>query len=147
MKVKIKREVYTPTSTIGRLYINDQFECYTLEDVVRKPGVKVWGATAIPSGAYKLDINYSQRFKRQLPQLLNVPNFSGIRIHSGNTDKDTDGCILVGTSKDKNFIGGSRNAFGLLFTKLQKALQSGDSVTVVIEDTEEAPKLAKKATK
>lgn len=134
MKIEIKRDTYTKTSTIGKLYIDGVFECYTLEDVSRANGQKVWGATAIPSGAYKLVVNLSQRFGTRLPLLLDVPNFSGIRIHAGNTAKDTHGCILVGSTRDKDFIGGSRNALAALLKKINKAIEKKESATVTIVD-------------
>jgi hypothetical protein len=95
------------------------FECFTLEDAERP--VKIKAETAIPKGTYKVIINESNRFKRLLPLLLNVPNFEGVRIHSGNTNHDTEGCILVGQSRNKEYIGQSRKAFEKLFKKMQKA--------------------------
>jgi len=83
MKIEVIRHTFTERSTIGSLYLNGKFECYTLEDVVRV-GEKVPGATAIPEGIYPVQITFSNRFKRDLPLLLNVPNFDGIRIHTGN---------------------------------------------------------------
>jgi hypothetical protein len=77
--------------------------------------------TAIPAGTYEVVINFSERFRRPLPLLLNVPNFTGVRIHPGNTDEDTEGCILVGKAKQPDLIGESRVAFEGLFTKLQDA--------------------------
>jgi len=124
MKLEVKRKIFTDKSTIGELYIDGVFECYTLEDVVRK-GPKVHSATAIPTGTYKVIVNMSNRFKRLLPLLLNVPEFEGVRIHSGNTDADTEGCILLGQTKGVNIITNSRVAFDKFFNKIkdQKDLQ------------------------
>lgn len=119
MKIEIKRLYKTKLSTIGELSIDGIFECYTLEDVERK--VKVPCETAIPIGTYNVEISLSNRIKKLLPLLKDVPGFTGIRIHSGNTNHDTEGCILVGTTKGKNYIGNSRIAFNRLFKKMQKA--------------------------
>jgi hypothetical protein len=132
MKIKVTREVFTGKSTIGSLYVNGIFECYTLEDVVRPNGTKVFGETAIPKGVYKVIVDMSNRFKRMLPHILGVPQFDGIRIHPGNTDKDTHGCILVGTTRQKDFIGNSRLAFDALFAKIQSAIQKGEEITIEI---------------
>jgi hypothetical protein len=132
MKLKVLREEFSEHSTIGKLYVNGIFECYTLEDVVRPDGVKVFGETAIPRGIYKVIVDLSNRFKRLLPLLIGVSQFEGIRIHPGNTDKDTHGCILVGTSKQKDFIGNSRGAFNSFFPKLQAAIAKGEEVTIEI---------------
>ena len=86
-------------TTLGELFINNQFFCYTLEDKIRD--VKIKHETCIPAGTYEVIMNYSDRFKRPLPLLLNVPNFVGIRIHAGNSKLDTSGCLLLG-SKVKN---------------------------------------------
>lgn len=118
MELLLKRLHKTSNSTIGELYVNGVFECYTLEDVER--AVKIKNETAIAKGKYKVVITYSNRFKRDLPLLLNVPNFEGVRIHSGNTNHDTEGCILVGLTRSKDFIGNSRKAFAKLFDKLKK---------------------------
>jgi len=88
-----------------------------LEDTERK--VKIKGETAIPKGTYKVIINESNRFKRLLPLLIDVPDFEGVRIHSGNSNHDTEGCILVGQTRNKNYIGQSRKAFDKLFKKMQ----------------------------
>ncbi len=119
MKIEIKRIHRTENSTIGELLVDGIWECYTLEDVERP--VKIKNETAISRGTYKVIINKSNRFKRLLPLLLNVPNFEGVRIHSGNTNHDTEGCILVGRTRSKDFIGQSRKAFDSLFAKMQKA--------------------------
>jgi hypothetical protein len=119
----ITRRTYTRNSTIGDLYIDGQYFCHTLEDTILD--VKIAGVTAIPYGRYEVIINFSNRFQRPMPLLLNVPGFLGIRIHSGNTDEDTEGCILVGFTEAENFIGNSKSAFSQLFSKIQTALKQG----------------------
>ena len=121
MHLKVQRSVFTNRSTIGELFVDGAFECFTLEDVVRP--VKVPGMTAIAEGVYVLSVSFSSRFKRLLPELHDVPNFTGIRIHPGNTDADTEGCILVGQTRSQDFVGGSRAAFTKLFTRIQDAAQ------------------------
>jgi hypothetical protein len=119
MVITIKRLYKTDTSVVGELLVNGVWECFTLEDVERP--VKIKGETAIPKGTYRVIINESNRFKRQLPLLLDVPGFEGVRIHSGNSNHDTEGCILVGQTRNKNYIGQSRKAFDKLFKKMQAA--------------------------
>jgi hypothetical protein len=121
MELQLARTTFTDQSTIGELRINRNHECFTLEDVVRP--VKLPGITAIPTGNYEVVITYSERFGRPMPLLLKVPDFDGVRMHWGNTDKNTDGCILVGQTKLRDFIGASRAAFDALFVKLNGAAQ------------------------
>ena len=126
--------------TIGTLYLNGIFECFTLEDIVREiKGVpveqwKIPHVTAIPSGKRKVIIDMSNRFKRLLPLVVDVPGFEGIRIHPGNTDVDTEGCILPAlmVSPDKNSVTNSRKAFDNLFAKMQKAFNAGESITLEV---------------
>ena len=129
MQLKLIRNVFTDNSTIGELSVDGVFECFTLEDVVRP--VKIKGETAIPAGTYEIEINMSPHFKKLLPELLDVPNFEGVRIHSGNKPEDTEGCILVGQTKGKDFVFSSVAAFGPLFQKIQDALD-GDKVFIEI---------------
>ena len=119
MELHVKRTDFSEQSTIGEMRVDGKFECYTLEDKVRP--VKIKGKTAIPAGRYEVIINFSQRFQRQLPLLLKVPDFEGVRIHPGNTAANTEGCILVGETKDENFVGHSRLSFDRLFEKLKAA--------------------------
>ncbi|MCB4811708.1 DUF5675 family protein [Methylovorus menthalis] len=141
MKIFIARqkmEGFTP----GRLYIDGDLECFTLEDQFRESegwlidSWKIHGKTAIPRGTYQVVITYSNRFKRQLPLLLDVPGFEGIRIHTGNTTADTEGCILVGAD-DGNWqdawLGSSKIAFNKLFPKIQMALGRGEKVWLTVE--------------
>ncbi|WP_044003040.1 DUF5675 family protein [Hymenobacter swuensis] len=133
MHLTLKRTTFTTESTIGKLSIEGKFECYVLEDVVRKPGAgKVWGKTAIPAGTYPVTITYSNRFRRLMPLLSGVKGFEGIRIHSGNTAADTEGCLLVGTSQAKDFVGNSRAAYAVLYNKLKTSIDAGDGVTITI---------------
>jgi hypothetical protein len=119
MNINLKRKIFTDDSTIGEMYIDGEFFCFTLEDKVRLK--KIQNVTAIPAGRYEVVINFSNRFKRYMPLLLNVPNYSGIRIHSGNTSKHTEGCILVGDIFTKDFIGNSRKTFLALMKRLRSA--------------------------
>ena len=130
MDLLLTRDILNDTASLGRLEVDRVFECYTLEDAVR--AVKIPGRTAIPAGEYEVVINFSTRFQRAMPQLLNVPGFTGIRIHSGNTDADTEGCILVGAGRDGNQLQQSRVAYGALFAKLQTAREHGDPIRIRI---------------
>lgn len=126
LNLEVVRFNFTPLSTIGKLYVNGVFECYTLEDCVRDK--KIYGITAIPTGTYKVILNLSNRFKRVLPLLIDVPNFEGVRIHNGNYSTDTDGCILVGETISKDMVGNSRSAM----EKLMKKLVAAKSITITV---------------
>jgi len=120
MLIEVKRFEFKDTHTLGKLYINGSYECFTLEDAVRN-GTKVLGKTAIPIGTYKLIIDASVRFKQDMPHILDVPDFTGVRIHAGNTSADTDGCILLGSTwAGKDFIGNSKIAYKKFFDKLKQ---------------------------
>jgi|SRR5688572_16260844 len=122
MELKLIRETFTQDSTIGKLYINGVFHCYTLEDRVRDKKIK--HITAIPTGRYEIVLTYSNRFKQLMPLLLNVLNYLGVRIHWGNYSKDTDGCILVGSTKGVNMIGNSVGQYKKLMSILLKAIKT-----------------------
>ena len=131
MKLVLERLQMDPAVTIGSLSVDGEFECWTLEDTVRE-GPKVPGQTAIPYGLYGVDITYSPHFARELPLLVGVPNFAGVRIHPGNTAADTEGCILVGLDRGAASIGRSRDAFHALFPKIQQAHNDGQLVTIEV---------------
>lgn len=108
MKLLLKRIALRESYTIGRLYVDGKYFCDVIEDKVRdtnKNGVfdgaekKVYGETAIPYGTYPVTVSYSPKFKRELPLLEGVPYFEGIRIHRGNSAKDSAGCLIVGENK------------------------------------------------
>lgn len=130
MNLLLKREPSSQYSTLGTLYLDGQLFCFTLEDVVRD--VKIPGETAIPAGKYEVILSFSHRFQRTLPELLNVSNYKGVRIHPGNRAVDTEGCILVGLSKDRDYIKSSRQAFAKLYLRIQEAVNKGDKVFIEI---------------
>jgi hypothetical protein len=123
MRLELIRKEFTEISTIGDLLIDGKFYCYTLEDMYREKKIK--GVTAIPYGRYEVIINFSNRFKKPMPLLLNVKGFDGIRIHSLNTSDQTEGCIGVGFTKSKDFIGNSKSAFNQFMPKLRTGLKQG----------------------
>lgn len=119
MILLVTRFFFNDKCTIGHLSIDGiDSGFFTLEPKVQEP--KVVGHTAIPVGQYKVIIDWSDHFQKDLPHILDVPNFEGVRIHPGNTDSDTEGCILVGSSWNGNdFIGSSRDAFESVFEKIK----------------------------
>ena len=114
MKLLLRRKFKGPQYTIGDLSINGVFFCNVIEDGVRPVGVKVYGETAIPFGTYQVVMRYSPKFKKVLPLLLDVPMFDGIRIHSGNTQSDSLGCLIVGENKVKGRVINSRKTMDKL---------------------------------
>jgi hypothetical protein len=123
MELKLTRTRKTPTFTGGTLTIGDE-SFFTCEDAERP--VKVAGETAIPKGRYKVVITFSQRFQKHLPLLLDVPNFTGIRIHAGNDHTMTQGCVLLGLTELYNGVGDSRRAMTKFMPLLRSALKEGD---------------------
>lgn len=135
MKLRIERGAPGASSTIGKLYVDGVFFAYTLEDIDRQlesGGKKIQGETAIPRGSYKVIIDFSNRFQKQMMHILNVPGFEGIRIHAGNTDKDTEGCILLGKVRSDNAVFNSREAVNALFDKVRAALSAGQEVNLEV---------------
>ena len=116
MNLTLKRLNLTPNYTEGELYVNNVYFCKTLEDANRdlnKNGQfdnsekKVYGETCIPYGKYKVILSYSPKFKRELPEILEVPDFQGIRIHRGNKISDTLGCVLCGEKVKNGYLSNS----------------------------------------
>ena len=129
MRLVVNRIFKGKDYTIGKLYINGQYLCDTLEDVVRPIEEKVYGKTAIPEGTYTIVLTMSNRFKKILPLLLQVPKFEGVRIHSGNTAADTEGCILVGKNKEKGKVLESRAVFAQLMKRLE-SVENKETITI-----------------
>lgn len=138
MLLEVKRQPSADGCTLGSLYVDGVFECFTLEDVIREipeRAVATWkvaGETAIPAGTYKLNVSVSARFNKPLPLLMDVPGFDGVRIHSGNVAGDTEGCILVGQRCGQACVLDSRKAFNAVFSKIRAAIDRGDPVQIRI---------------
>jgi hypothetical protein len=140
MKIKLNR-AYLPEYTVGKMFIDGVYFCDTFEDVNRdlnKDGdltdvgeSKVYGKTCIPVGTYKVIVNMSNRFKRLLPLLINVPSFDGIRIHNGIDETSSSGCIIVGKNTIVGQLTDSRKYMNLLTDKITLAQKSG-AVTIEI---------------
>lgn len=144
MDLKIIRKYKKQNYTIGKLYINNQYFCDTLEDTERGltstmpleeiKKIKVKGETAIPSGTYQVLYTYSPKFKRMLPLINNVKGFEGIRIHSGNTAKDSLGCVLLGFNKEKGKVLQSRDTCNSFYKIIEDAItKRGEAITLKIE--------------
>lgn len=141
MKLTLKRIALRSTYTIGRLYVDGNYFCDTLEDTVRdlnKNGKfdngekKVYAKTAIPYGTYEIKWTYSPRFKKYTPQLMNVPSFAGIRIHAGNSSTDTEGCLLLGENKKVGMVLNSRATINKFYPLIKEACSKG-KVTIEIK--------------
>lgn len=134
MKLRVERLWKKPAYTVGRLFVDGKFFCNTLEDTVRDLSneKKVYGKTAIPYGEYKVVYNWSPKFGRNLPRLLNVPAFEGILIHPGNTADDSAGCILVGRNTEVGRLTESRYTSDKLNVLIGDAQRGGESITIEI---------------
>ena len=122
MKIKVDRIYKGESYTIGKMYLNGEYFCDTLEDAIRP--VKIPNETAIPAGIYKVEVIYSPRFKRNLPLLVDVPNYTGIRIHNGSNKDHTSGCILVGFNTSKGILSDSRKISDKLTNLLESLSES-----------------------
>lgn len=140
MEMKLVRVEFYESNTIGKLYLDGKFECFTLEDRDRLgEGLpKLYGKTAIPVGTYRVTLELSPRFKLLLPRLHNVPQFEGVLIHPGNKAEDTEGCILVGKTEKDTWIESSKLAFGPLLEKL-KQTQGSIHLAIVREPQQISP--------
>lgn len=130
MNLRLVREPSSLGATMGVLFVNGAYECFTLEDQLRPDG-KIAGETAIPSGRYQIKLTFSNRFQRIMPELLNVPNFTGVRLHAGNTTADTQGCPLVGADRGVAMVLRSRFAFAHLMAQLEQAT---DDIWITVEN-------------
>lgn len=110
--------------TLGTLYANGMPFGYTVEDEVRPFGAKVYGRTAIPSGSYRVENSYSPRFKKILPAVLDVPGFSGIRIHGGNKSEDSLGCIILGAVRTKDGVAQCKDIVQRLIRRIAESNQT-----------------------
>jgi len=142
MRIRLHRKYLSPDYTIGDLFIDGLLLCQTIEDKVRDTNTdgdlddegeeKVFGETAIPYGRYNMDLTMSPKFKRLLPIILNVPHFTGIRVHRGNTAKDSHGCILPGENKEKGKVLNSTKYELLIVERMLKAIRNNEEMTIEI---------------
>jgi hypothetical protein len=127
-------------ATVSEMFMDGVHECFVLEDEIREvPGVpvakwKVPGKSAIPAGKYRVVLTMSNRFKKVLPELLEVPGFSGVRIHAGNDKDDTEGCLLVGQERGSETVTRSRDAMVELMAALTGVIEQGESVWIEIKN-------------
>lgn len=140
MTIRVIREPSINGTTFGVVFVDDRFFSFSLEDQIRERSGqpvarwKVPGQTAIPSGRYRVVYTRSQRFGRLLPELLDVPGFSGVRLHSGNVASETDGCLLLGAQRDGVRLSESRKACEQFNLALQAAVTRGESAWVLVEN-------------
>lgn len=135
MKLILRRVKFYDSSTIGRLYLDDEFICWTLEDKTRDictdatleeiAEVKIPKHTAIPYGTYEIRMTYSNRFKRIMPILIDVPGFEGIRIHSANRASQLEGCIAPGLVNEGEAVLNSRIATANVYRIINEQLERG----------------------
>lgn len=141
----LKRIAFKPTYTIGRLSESGAYFCDTLEDPVRDlkdlngdgdfddaGEGKIYGKTAIPEGTYEIVMTFSPKFNKIMPLLVNVPGYSGIRMHSGRKPEHTEGCILTGKNKIVGELVDSPLWTSMLYETLQKYIDSGYHVYITI---------------
>lgn len=137
--VQVRNRFFDDT-TIGTLVVESDGRswlfCETLEDADRYleqfPERKVYGASAIPRGEREVADTFSDRFQKNTLQLLNVPGFSGIRIHAGNSHVDTEGCIILGSYDGGRRVTGSRDMVDALYGLVSRRLAEGERVTWII---------------
>ena len=136
-RLKLVRRFQGPHYTIGSLYWENNYLCDTLEDTVRnlaQGGVKITDQTAIPFGTYPVELTMSPKFRRLLPIVLYVPQFTGIRIHRGNRAQDTSGCILPGENKVKGKVLHSTKYEMKIIELIYQAIRDGYQVEIEITE-------------
>lgn len=141
MKLELKRIALKSNYTIGKLFINGTYYCDTIEDKVidlNKNGkfddglTKVMHQTAIPYGTFKVVVNHSPKFNRELPRLLDVPYFEGILIHNGSDQNSSSGCIIVGENKTVGKVTNSTFYMNNLTARIKDAQNKGETTTITI---------------
>lgn len=138
MEIKVIRTILTNEYTVGELYIDGVFYCHTIEDryrKIQKKEDKIYGVTAIPCGSYPVVLDFSSKYSKMMPHILDVPYFSGIRIHSGNSDEDSLGCIIVGNyvpGVAGGWVANSKITYNKVFAKLKGASDKGERIFITI---------------
>lgn len=137
MNILMRRFFSNDTDTLGLMFIDSRFACFTLEDAYHEQ--KIYGKTRIPAGAYLLEVRNSPKFKRPMIYLVDVPNYIDVMIHMGNKSEDTDGCILVGNlchfnNQQADMIQESNLALDRIQPVIMEAIKKGDQVVLEIRD-------------
>lgn len=139
MKILLERILLLPERSLSEWSIAGAHECYGCEDTTRAPGApKIFGKTAIPLGTYEVIINKSERFSKLaghdvfMPLLVGVPGFEGVRIHPGNTEVDTEGCLLPGMTYDEKGVYHSQDAYHRLLPKIQAAWDIKEKIYIEV---------------
>lgn len=136
MNIDLIRDTKDPTKTFGKMFIDGKYLGETLEDadrILEDGGEKIDGQTAIPRGRYKVTVTYSNRFKKPMPYLHDVPDFDGVRIHGGNTEEDTHGCPLLGNIRTKDGIAQCSGANERLMHLLESCEDRGEDVWITVK--------------
>ena len=136
IKCLLKRDVMVPGYTLGRLFVEGKMYGFTCEDEDRKleaGGQKIPGQTAIPRGTYRLTVTMSNRFKKLMPLIQDVPGFEGIRIHGGNNAYSTQGCPLLGTTRTASGVMHCAEVNAALIDFILKAEENGDAVWIEVQ--------------
>lgn len=144
MEILIDGKWKKPGYTISRVYVNGEYQGYNaLEDPDRGldskmplseiSKVKIKGNTRIPHGRYRVIFTYSPKFNKDMPLLVGVPGYEGVRIHPGNSNKDTEGCILIGRNDKVGWISESKKYTGILIDKIKAAINKGEIVYITIQ--------------
>lgn len=135
MDIEVIRETFESEYTEGKMYLNEEYFCDTLEDTVRilnEYEDKIFGKTAIPMGRYLVELTYSLKFNKVLPEVIGVPYFEGIRIHNGSFPENTEGCILVGEKYKDGMLTNSKKTLSKLMNILNKAVKDGEDIFLSI---------------
>lgn len=137
IKFLLQRDVCAPGFTLGRLFVEGMMYGFTCEDQDRKleeePGAKIQKRTAIPRGLYRLTLSFSNRFKKVMPLIVDVPGFEGVRIHGGNTAEDTEGCPLLGAFRTATGVRGCAEVNQALIDFIASAEDRGDAVWIEVK--------------
>lgn len=135
MEIVLCRKYRLNSYTIGKVYVNGLYFCDSLEDRDRLyfGEKKIYGETAIPVGRYKIEMSWSPKYQRMMPRLLNVPQFTGILIHSGNKPEHTAGCILTGLNKEKGKVLYSKYYADTIRDKIMDAEDRGEEIWITIK--------------
>lgn len=140
MELAVERKWFSPKAALGEWRLpSDEFIGFSLEDPPRtgpdnvlQPEEKIPGRTAIPTGRYRLILDWSEKFKQVMPHLVDVPGYEGVRVHIINKPEDTEGCIGIGMTRSPDFIGSALIAYGRICRIICDAITRGEQVFVTV---------------